>query len=219
MIFTGVSKACCKWLEHFNIKAKGVLYNAIETSEYELYKNDINQNENIKILYAGRLIKDKGVLILGEAYEELAKKYKNITLALVGDGALYEELKKKENIEVLGRLERDDIMRQYANADIFVSPSSFPEGLPTTVLEAGLMKCAVVATDAGGTAEIIEDGKEGLLCKPEVQDIVEKLEILIKDKELRKNLLENLHNKICKQFSWDNTTKQLLEIIENKERK
>lgn len=114
---------------------------------------------------------------------------------------------------MLGKLEHDHMMKQYVTSDIFINPS-YSEGLPTTVLEAGLMKCAVVATDVGGTSEIIEDRKDGLLCKPEVLDIVEKLEILIKDKNLREQLSENLYNKINKQFSWENTTKQLLEIIE-----
>ncbi len=218
VIFTGVSKACGKWLEHFNITAKGVLYNSIETSEYELYKNNMKQNESIKILYAGRLIEDKGLCLLGEAYKSLRKKYPKIELLIAGDGPLYERLNKNTNISMLGKLDHKDMMKQYAISDIFINPS-YSEGLPTTVLEAGLMKCAVVATDVGGTAEIIEDGKEGLLCKPEVQDIVEKLEVLIKDKELRQTFAENLHNKVCKQFSWDNTTKQLQEIIENKERK
>ncbi len=106
-------------------------------------------------------------------------------------------------------------MSLYNNVDIFINPS-YSEGLPTTVLEAGLMKCAVVATDVGGTSEIIENGKEGLLCKPEVLDITKKLETVIKDEDFRKTIGENLHKKICKQFSWDNTVKQILEIIEKK---
>ena len=75
------------------------------------------------------------------------------------------------------------------------------------------MKCAVVATNVGGTAEIIEDGKEGLLCKPEVLDITKKLENCIKDKNLRMTLSQNLHEKVKKQFSWDNTTNKIVEII------
>lgn len=213
MIFTGVSKACCKWLEHFNIKAKGVLYNAVEISEYECYKSEIKADENIKILYAGRLIEDKGILLLEEAYKTLKKKYFNIKLFIAGDGPLYKKLKQNEKIVMLGKLEHEDMMKQYITSDIFINPS-YSEGLPTTVLEAGLMKCAVVATDVGGTAEIIEDGKEGLLCKPQVQDITEKLDALIKDKESRQNFVENLHKKVIKQFSWENTTKQLLDVIE-----
>lgn len=210
--FYGVSKACCKWLEHFNIEAKGVLSNAIDISEYkEVVKNN---KDTIRILYAGRLIKDKGVLILVQAYEELTKKYPNIILTLAGDGELYEDLSKKSNIEVLGKLNHEDMMEMYLQSDIFVSPSKFPEGLPTTILEAGLMKCAVIATNMGGTAEIIEDNKTGFICKPEVFDIIEKLELLLKNEKLRKDISENLHTEVINRFSWENTTKNMLKIIE-----
>lgn len=104
-------------------------------------------------------------------------------------------------------------MSLYNSVDIFINPS-YSEGLPTTVLEAGLMKCAVVATDVGGTSEIIEDEKEGLLCKPEFLDITKKLEIVIKDKSYRKMVGENLHKKVCERFSWKKTAKEVLEIIE-----
>lgn len=216
--FYGVSKACCKWLEHYKIVTKGVLYNSIETSEYELYKNNMKKNENIKILYAGRLIEDKGLCLLEEAYQSLRKKYSKIELLIAGDGPLYEQLKKNTNISMLGKLDHKDMMKQYAISDIFINPS-YSEGLPTTVLEAGLMKCAVVATDVGGTSEIIEDGREGLLCKPNIEDIKEKLEEMIQNEELRQKCKENLHRKVIQKFSWEETTKQLQEIIENSERK
>ena len=104
-------------------------------------------------------------------------------------------------------------MSLYNSVDIFINPS-YSEGLPTTVLEAGLMKCAVVATDVGGTSEIIEDGKEGLLCKPEVLDITKKLETVIKNETLRKMVGENLYKKVCEQFSWEKTSKKVIEIVE-----
>lgn len=103
-------------------------------------------------------------------------------------------------------------MSLYNSVDIFINPS-YSEGLPTTVLEAGLMKCAVVATDVGGTSEIIEDGRDGLLCKPEVLDITDKLETVIKDKSFREIIAENLHKRVCEQFSWEKTSEKILEII------
>lgn len=131
---------------------------------------------------------------------------------IAGDGPLQKELKKNDNIILLGKLEHEEMMKEYAKADIFINPS-YSEGLPTTVLEAGLMKCAVVATDVGGTSEIIEDGKEGLLCKPEVLDITKKLETFIKNENLRVTLSQKLHEKVKKQFSWDNTANKIVEII------
>lgn len=211
MVFLG---ACCEWLKHFDIKAKGILNNAVDIKEYDKYKSELKVNkETIEILYAGRLIKDKGVLLLQQANKELQKKYKNISILIAGQGPLYSELKEDTTLDVLGKLEYEEIMKYYARVDIFINPS-YSEGLPTTVLEAGLMKCAVVATDVGGTAEVIENNKTGLLCKPELNSIVEKLEMLILDNSLRINLAENLHKKVCEQFSWEKTSEQILKIIE-----
>lgn len=212
-IFMGFHGACCKWLEHYHIQAKGVLANAIDTEEYELYEDEVeSKKEEIKILYAGRLIQDKGILLLKQAYDTLRKKYHNIKLIIAGDGPLYEDLKKNTKIQMLGKLNHDELMKQYAKADIFINPS-YSEGLPTSILEAGLMKCAVVATNVGGTSEIIEDAKTGLLCKPDTADIIEKLETVIQDEKLQKKLAESLHEKIVKKFSWEITTNKILEII------
>lgn len=214
--YYGVSIQCVKWLEHFKIKAKGVLYNAIDIAKYDEAKKEKYPlqipKDTIKILFVGRMIKDKGIIELIKAYTKLKQQY-DIQLILAGEGPLFKKL-KQENKDIIftGSLTNQDVMRLYNSTDIFINPS-YSEGLPTTVLEAGLMKCAVVATNVGGTAEIIEDGKEGLLCKPEVLDITKKLENCIKDKNLRMTLSQNLHEKVKKQFSWDNTTNKIVEII------
>ena len=68
--FYGVSKKCTEWLNHFDIKANGVFYNSIDTSEAGQYKNYINKNNNkIIITYVGRMIEEKGVLKLIDAFK------------------------------------------------------------------------------------------------------------------------------------------------------
>ena len=54
-----------EWLKHFNIEAKGIFYNSIDTSEGEKYKRYINKSKDkIEITYIGRMIEEKGVLKL-----------------------------------------------------------------------------------------------------------------------------------------------------------
>lgn len=220
--FYGVSEECIEWLKHFHIKGKGVFYNSINLEEYGLYFNQkyqlpIKQNYLV-IGFIGRIIQNKGINELVEVYRDLVEKYP-ITLVIAGDGPLKETIEQKnQDIIFTGNLDHEEVMKLYNSIDIFINPS-YSEGLPTTVLEAGLMKCAVVATNVGGTPEIIEDGENGLLCEPTVVDIKEKLEKMIQDKDLRKKCAENIHNTVKEKFSWEETANKVLKVIENKERK
>ena len=214
MIFMEYHGACCEWLKHFNIQAKGILYNSISKEEYDLYKNTDNVNDNIKILFAGRLIKDKGILLLVEAFKILKEKYDNIELIIVGDGPLKEEIKDVDKITLAGRLEHNEVMRICSKADIFVNPS-YSEGMPTSLLEAGLMKCAIIATPVGGTVELIDDNVDGIFCDTTVESIKEKLEMLILNTEFRELLKEKIHEKIYDKFTWDKTAEKVQNIIES----
>ena len=212
--FYGVSKACNKWLEHYKIRAKDIFYNAIDDREYNMYNTNsiIENNEKIKILFAGRLIKDKGILLLINAFEELVKKYRNVELLIAGDGPLKETMSSNKNINYLGNLSHEDIMKLYSKVDIFVNPS-YSEGLPTSILEAGLMKCSIIATPVGGTVEIIEDSVSGLFCDTTVDSIKQKLEVLINNEDLRHRMQENIHMQILEKFTWNKTCNKILETI------
>lgn len=213
--YYGVSTKCTNWLEHFKMKAKGVFYNSIDINEYETYKKEkyplTIEEEKIKILFVGRMIQDKGILELISAYGHLKDKYK-LALILAGDGPLLEKLKKENpNILFTGNLNHDEVMSLYNSVDIFINPS-YSEGLPTTVLEAGLMKCPIVATDVGGTSEIVQNNKEGILCNPTVESIEQALEKMINDSE-RKQYGQRVHQKILEQFNWKKTANKILEVI------
>ena len=218
--FYGVSKKCVEWLKHFNIEAKGVFYNSINTEEAEAYNNDIQKdNEKISITYVGRLIPEKGVLKLISIFKDLQKKY-NIELNIAGQGPLLDKIKQDNkdniNIHILGMLSHDDVMNLLAKTDIFINPSSFPEGLPTTILEAGIMECAVVATPMGGTAEILENENIGLICGFEENEIKEKLVELLNDKDKREKLSKNIKKQVIEKFSWDATAKKVVNTIKFK---
>ena len=91
--FYGVSKKCNEWLKHFGIKASGVFYNSIDKNVYdEFYKNE--EKEKIVISYIGRIIPEKGIVNLLDAYEDLKVNYDNIELIIAGDGPILEKLKK-----------------------------------------------------------------------------------------------------------------------------
>ncbi len=218
--FYGVSNRCNEWLKHFKIQADGVFYNSVDSNVYNKYKNtyyDTNSRNNIIISYVGRIIKEKGILMLLEAFSELNKKYNNIILYIAGDGPLLKECQEKysdSKIKFLGKIEYEDVMKLCSQTDIFVHPSMYPEGLPTSILEAGIMKTAIIATDRGGTVEVINDKKYGLIMEENKESLLEKLELLLNDNEKIEKLKNNIHNRITKEFTWEVTAKKLVKEME-----
>ena len=96
--------------------------------------------------------------------------------------------------------------------DIFVLPS-LKEGLPYTLLEAGLAGLPVIASNVGGIPEIIENNKTGLLASAaNIYEIARAIKKLIEDKNLSENLAKNLRQKIISEFSFKKTIKKTLNV-------
>lgn len=209
--FYGVSLACNRWLEHFNIKAKGVFYNGID-SRYSIkkatdYKKSFNLPEDsIIISFVGRLIPEKGILELIGAFELLQRNYPNIFLFIAGDGPLFNEITSrvnKQKTKLLGKITMDQVMDLLNNSDIFVLPTNFPEGLPTSVLEAGLNECAVIATPKGGTPEVIINQHMGeLISTNAMEEIACAIEKLLNDPDLLNLMKINLKRRVTEDFDW-----------------
>jgi glycosyltransferase involved in cell wall biosynthesis len=120
------------------------------------------------IVYVGRLIDGKGVADLVAAVNALDD---DACCAVVGDGPRRADLERAaaagraERFAFLGYLPEDEALGWVCAADVVVNPS-YTEGLPTTVLWAAACGRAVVATDVGGTPEVLSHGATGLLVPP-----------------------------------------------------
>lgn len=211
--FYGVSKSCNKWLKHFAINGNGVFYNSINKKEslgaLDRYAKSYPKDEII-ITYAGRLIAEKGVLNLLDAFGQLnsRKLDRKVRLVVAGDGPLLNKIKEKyddDNIDIVGRLDFNKVMSLYKRTDIFVYPSLYPEGLPTSILEAGLMNCAVIATPKGGTEEVMIDNNYGVIVDGSVRSLSKAINRLVNDDRLRRQLADNIHKRIRDNFDWANT--------------
>ncbi|GAA3607320.1 glycosyltransferase family 4 protein [Microlunatus ginsengisoli] len=121
------------------------------------------------ILYAGRLVGDKGIGELLLAFEQLRSEHDDVVLLLVGSAEperdpLSEQaaqlLRSSDGIVNVGWC--DDVRPYYSAADIFALPS-YREGLPNALLEASACGLACVATDINGCNEVVADAETGLL--------------------------------------------------------
>lgn len=210
--FYGVSKACNEWLKKIKINASGVWYNSIEYNQPVPKKV---KNKDITFIYAGRLIKQKGVLNILNAFTKLEKKYKNIHLYIAGNGPEYNDYVnnyKSKNIEFLGRLDFQPLLKYYAKSDVLLYPPLWPEGLPTSILEAGLMECCVIVTNQGGICEVVNDNN-GIIVKETEESLYNAMEKLIIDSKLKEKLAKQLKEDIKNKFSWEVTAKKILKDI------
>ena len=183
------------------------------TAEEELaLKKEFNiKEEDIVLTYVAELNAGKNQYLLLEALNEIVQENQNIKLLLVGKGILENEYKQKikeleleNNVIMTGY--RRDVPKIFKITDIAVSTSK-REGLPINLVEAQMSGVAAIATDVRGNNEVIVDNKTGYIIKDKFE-LIDKLKLLIKDKELRdimgKNASEN-----SKKYRLDN----VLEIM------
>lgn len=207
--FYGVSDACGNWLKKFNIKASGTWYNSIDTNQKVPNRKN---HKGINFLYAGRLIKQKGVKNILDVFSKIEKEYSNVHLYIAGDGPEYYDYinnYKSNNITFLGKLDYDTLLKYYAITDVFLYPPLWPEGLPTSILEAGLMKCTVIGTNQGGICEVLNN-KNSLIVKENIQSLFNAMKKLIDNPALRKELALKLNDDIKNKFSWKVTAEKIL---------
>jgi glycosyltransferase involved in cell wall biosynthesis len=139
-------------------------------------KSDL-QRENV--VFVGRLSVEKGIITLIDAW----KNNNTIPLKIIGDGpqqTTVSQLVHKnlgKNIELLGRLPTNPVIAQMQQAKFLIFPSEWYEGMPMTILEAFACGTPVVASRLGAMAEIVDDGRTGLLFKPgDADDLAAKVE-------------------------------------------
>lgn len=216
--FYAVSQRSADWLKHFKIQASGLIYNSVDSDIYDRFKDstflDKGSGQTI-ITYAGRLIREKGVQLLLEAFQNLPES-EGLELVIAGDGPMKSELEEKYNrpdIHFVGRLDFPEVMSLMNQTDIFVYPSMFPEGMPTSILEAGMLKCAVIATDRGGTAEVITDDSLGMIVEENSKAVEEALKFYLNNPEKILSSGQKLQDRILSEFTWEKTAKHLLEVI------
>lgn len=191
-----------------------ILPNAIRIPEREDKKYGVH-----KILYMGRLCKDKGIGELLAVMPELKEQYPDVHLYLAGiweDQELRSQaVSLKECVTDLGWIGGAKKQQYLRECDIFVLPSYF-EGQPVSVLEAMANACGIVATKTGSIPDMIVEGETGLFAVPkDTKTLEESLSKLLADPGLCRTLGENARKKAKAEFSIDNNIKQLLAVYES----
>jgi glycosyltransferase involved in cell wall biosynthesis/predicted metal-dependent phosphoesterase TrpH len=143
----------------------------------------------IKVLYAGRMTREKGVDLLAESFLCAHRADPRLHLLLAGGGPEEGELRARlgEQATFLGWLGGEELACAYASADAFLFASS-TDTYGQVILEAGASGVPVVAVAEGGPAALIENRHTGLLCRPDPDHLAGALLQLASSPSLRQSL-------------------------------
>lgn len=174
-----------------------------------------------RMLFLGRICKEKGIGELFQILPELHEKYPKMKLFLGGvweDEELQKQAEKlSEYVIYLGWLGEENKRQYLALSDIFVFPTYF-EGQPVSVLEAMASYCAVAASDTGGIPQMVQHEKSGLLFEPKDADALKNtLECLLEDVQLCRYLGMNARKIVEEKFAMKDSLKRLVEIYHENE--
>jgi glycosyltransferase involved in cell wall biosynthesis/predicted metal-dependent phosphoesterase TrpH len=163
----------------------------------------------LRILYAGRLTREKGVDLLAESFMRARVVEPRLHLLLAGGGPEEGELRARlgEHATFLGWLKGDDLARAYASADLFLFCSR-TDTYGQVVLEAGASGLPVVAVGEGGPAALIENRHTGILCQPDADHLAGAVLQLTASPALRRRLGEAAQG-VAATRSWERAMEQL----------
>ena len=123
-------------------------------------------------LFVGRLSPEKGIKLLTDALI----KTQDITIDVVGTGPLQALLENNNTFHLHGEMPYDNVKRFMHNASFLIMPSIWYENFPRTLVESFAIGCPVIASRIGALAQIIDDGRNGILFDPESpEDLKEKI--------------------------------------------
>ncbi len=204
-----------------------VIPNGVDMSRFRANRKTIETQNGFRlkggktILFVGRLVKEKGVLTLLEAFHKLRQSGNNSELVIVGDGPMREELAKEaarrgidKRVTFTGFVDEATLVSAYRSSDVFVLPSLY-EPFGMVALEAMASGTPVVVSDVGGLSEIVEDGHTGLKVRPgDPTQLAEALARALVDARLARRLKANGYQMARERYGWDMVGEKTLSVYE-----
>lgn len=222
-----VSKCAATFIENLldNDIESIVIPNGVNIERFHPSKNEANEPT---VLFVGRLVHRKGAHILVKAFSNVVKEIPEAKLIIVGEGYMKpllqiraKQLKLEENIQFLGRISEEELLKTYQKSRIVVIPSLYRESFGIVALEAMATGKPIIATKVGGLPEIIRDEENGFLIPPGNHRILaEKIILLLSDEKLARRMGLIGRKIAVEKYSWNVIAERIinvyLEVIEEK---
>ena len=163
----------------------------------------------MSFVFIGRVVPEKGMEELVDAFREVTIKYPEVTLNIYGDGeASYCKRLGSgcKNIYFCGVI--NEPLKVLAENQVFILPSHM-EGLSLSLLDAAMMGKKIIATDIGGNSEVVQDRKTGLLVPVKnVNKLAEAMIWMLENKKEAEKMAKNVRKKYEDNFDFDEIFKE-----------
>ncbi|MEL6806163.1 MAG: glycosyltransferase family 4 protein [Pseudomonadota bacterium] len=175
-------------------------------------------DDEIRLLFVGRLAPVKGIDMLLEALGMLVRDLPHLRLTIVGDGPERKRLEAVaaplgEHVSFVGYKSQAEVAELMRATDIFVLPS-FAEGVPVVLMEAMASEVPVIATTVAGVGELVEDGVHGHLVHPgDAAPLGEKIAALASDPATRQRMGKAGRTKVADAFNIHTEAARLLDLF------
>ncbi len=185
----------------------------------DLIKNKFGIDKDGYVLFLGRIVPEKGLRYLIEAYKELHTDKK---LVIAGGSSDTDDFMQEiqtlatgdDRIIFTGFVAGQALEELYSNAYLYLLPSDL-EGMPLSLLEAMSYGNCCVVSDIAECSEVVED-KAVTFQKSNVQDLKEKLQRLCDDPATVQKYKNEAADFICSKYNWDEITQKTLEVYEDR---
>lgn len=200
-----------------------VIYATTDTNHYIprngflFAKKRLKYQQQIKLTFLGRLVKEKGIENLIIAVESLIIRYPNIRVKIVGDGNLKSfllDLISERGLEKVASLpgRQQNILEILQDTDIYVHPT-YTEGCGRSILEAMSCGVPIVASRIGGIKETVRNNVDGILVPPGSPEKIEKAVVkLIEDEEFYNRARVNARRRVTKMFDAKNSINKEMKL-------
>ena len=193
-----------------------VIQNGVEDRKKE-YDNIKEKSDSF--VFIGRVVEEKGIQELIEAFSKVNKKFQKAELNIYGDGEIEifrQRYSSCNNVHFCGKT--DEVLKVMAQNEVFVLPS-YQEGLSLALLDAAMMKKKIIVTDVGGNTEVVENMKTGLVVpKGNIEKLVEAMEWMLGHKKEAEKMAENARKRYEERFDFDKIFVEKMLPLYNKEK-
>ncbi|MDH5375772.1 MAG: glycosyltransferase family 4 protein [Candidatus Bathyarchaeota archaeon] len=211
-----------------DISKTSVMHNGVNTTFFHPMNREESRDKlglpknRTLILTIRRLVYKNGLDTFIESAPLLTRDYPDLLFIVIGTGPSRKLIEKRvrelgieDNVRLTGFVPEKLLPLYYNAADYFVIPSSSGEGLPLVLLEAMACGLPVIATSVGGTPEIVEDMRNGVLVPPRNPKALAKtISKFLSNRELGPAIGEEARKTVEDEFTWEENVRRLRSVYD-----